>query len=438
MSHHARLSPSNTRWPLCPGSVREEAQYEDVAGDAAIDGTGSHLLLEVCLAGGSNPSDFGGQIIGANHEDSPMGWMVHQDRIERVQVCLDYIARRVKEIQEQYPGANVSVESESKSNPGGMFGRDDWYGTCDVTITVTEGHRCLFIEVIDYKDGRGYVSEKNNSQLIAYLTGKMRKYVASGPDLVRPFNPQLVGDVRMTIVQPKTNPPIRYDDDTTPHGVVTAAEKLAVAALSTDHPDARLVSGKHCQWCKANPKRGGHCTAATEKSLATVKDLAPTGITEDSALDLLTNANFAELDSQHLSFLADAKAGLDAAFDKVMEEIQGRLEKGDSVPGYAMKPGRGTRKWVGNEEDIVKMLKARRLKNVDIYPPKLITPAQVDKLDCLKPAQKERIQKDYVAFVAGKDKLTKVAREEKKSAEEMFADVGQCATLPSDNDVTFF
>ena len=49
MSGHARLSPSSSRWVHCPGSIREEAGYEDVSGEAAIDGTGSHLLLEECL-----------------------------------------------------------------------------------------------------------------------------------------------------------------------------------------------------------------------------------------------------------------------------------------------------------------------------------------------------------------------------------------------------
>ena len=48
MSAHARLGPSNPRWTKCPGSVREEMFYIDIPGEAAIDGTGSHLLLEMC------------------------------------------------------------------------------------------------------------------------------------------------------------------------------------------------------------------------------------------------------------------------------------------------------------------------------------------------------------------------------------------------------
>ena len=61
---HARLSPSAAhRWSKCPGSVQEEAKYPDVSGDAAVDGTGSHLLLELCILNDKKAVDFEGQII---------------------------------------------------------------------------------------------------------------------------------------------------------------------------------------------------------------------------------------------------------------------------------------------------------------------------------------------------------------------------------------
>ena len=77
---HARLGPSNPRWRACPGSVREEAVYQNISGAAAIDGTGSHLLLEMCLENGVDAMAYDMQIIGANHHDMPMGWMVEPGR----------------------------------------------------------------------------------------------------------------------------------------------------------------------------------------------------------------------------------------------------------------------------------------------------------------------------------------------------------------------
>jgi len=174
---HARLGPSNHRWPHCPGSVREEANYEDVAGEAAIDGTGSHLLLELCLKHGIRAEQYLNQIIGANHHDKPNGWTVTQDRADRVQLCLDYIFKRVEDLtNEGY--TDVEVIAERKLDPGGAFGRDDWWGTGDVTIIARRNGLVRFVEVCDYKDGQGYVHHENNTQLISYLFGALRPHIA--------------------------------------------------------------------------------------------------------------------------------------------------------------------------------------------------------------------------------------------------------------------
>jgi hypothetical protein len=426
---HARLGPSNHRWPNCPGSVREEAAYEDIPGEAAIDGTGSHLLLELCLQNGVRADTYDGQVIGCNHPDNPMGWLVSEDRIERVQMCLDYVSRRVRELRDAYPGSTVKVETESKADVGGMFGRGDWWGTVDITISAVNNHgKCLFLEVCDYKDGRGWVHVPGNTQLISYLAGKLRPFVASGPDLCRPFRPEQVGPCRMTIVQPKTDPVVRYEDTTATY-IIAEAEKLAHAARATDDPEAPLIpdskGGKgYCRWCKHK----SNCTAESGRSLETVKTMTTDVIATDgtSLFELVGQSldKVKELTVDQLSELADARAGIEAIFEKVEAEINTRLESGETVPGYALQPGRGSNVWNDSEENIAKMLKARRLKKDQIFPPKLISPAQVLKLDCLDDAQKKRIEKDYITHKAGKLRLTKVSREKQKvSAEDMFKDV---------------
>jgi len=455
---HARLGPSNKRWPHCPGSVREEERYPDIAGAAAIDGTGSHLLLEMCLQNNVPAIAYDQQIIGANHPDSINGWLVAPDRIERVQMALDYMTRRVNELKDRFPGCNVLVESESKSNPGGAFGRTDWWGTCDITITARDAMtgEVFFIEVADYKDGRGYVSEKNNSQNISYLFGKMRNHVASGPDLVRPFDPAKVPGCRMTIIQPKTNPVVRYqcstrqEDDVSSATVIEAAEKLAWAAHATDAPDAPLVSGDHCQWCNANPKRGGHCTAKSNQSLQVVETMSNTQImTGDKNLFEYIGQVMADpksLTEEQLSELADAEEGIQAVFDKVKAEIDTRISQGITVPGYAKLPGNGKNVWNAEEAVIAKKLKSRRLKLDDIYPKKLISPSQVMKLDKLTDEQKVRIEKDLITYTAGKLTLKKVAHKDVaqcatndvSSVEMMFIDVPKQTEVVEPAEVSFF
>lgn len=429
---HARLGPSNLRWPHCPGSVREESAYPDIPGTAAIDGTGSHLLLELCLTNNVRAETYDGQIIGVNHPDNPNGWLVGPERVERVQMCLDYVERRVKELKEQFPDAQVTVKSESRANPGGMFGRTDWWGTCDITIAVVSGFTCLFMEVVDYKDGRGWVDVRNNTQLYSYLIGQLRPFIASGPELVRPIRVQGAPKSRMTIVQPKTHPPVR-NCDAEPAEIVQKAEELSYAAWLTDQPDAPLIpdnkGGKgYCRWCKHKP----NCTAESERSMNTVISMSNDVIaTDGSSLFELVGQSLdkvTELPSEKLAELADARAGFDAIFAKVEEEIERRItEGGEQVPGYEMRPGNSRNVWNANEETIAKALRGRKLKKDEIYPPKLISPAQVMKHPKLTPEQRKRIQEELITTVAGNLKLTKVARDrqEKPSVESMFSDVAQ-------------
>lgn len=432
MNKHARLGPSNARWPNCPGSVREEANYPDVAGKAAIDGTGSHELLELCLNNNVRAEAYDRQIIATNHHDNPNGWLVDLDRIERVQMCLDYVTRRVKELKEIYH--DVTVASETKSDPGGAFNRDDWWGTVDITITARNGEGNVhFIEVIDYKDGQGYVHVKDkegnyNTQLLSYMGGKLRQYVGSGPDLTPPFNTDTIPVVRMTIVQPKTNPVVRYEDESAAH-VMLKIEELARAAALTDDPEAPLIpdnkGGKgYCRWCKHKSNCSAESTRSVEVMSAMSTDVIATN--GQSLFELVATSidKVSELSNEQLSELADTEAGIQAVFDKVKSEIENRIEQGQTVSGYAMLPSRASRVWNEDEEKMVKLFRARKLKQEDYYPRKLISPAQFEKLSGLKPAQIEKMISEYVTEKTGKSKLTRVAHEKAdKSTEMMFADV---------------
>jgi hypothetical protein len=417
MTGHARLGPSNHRWPNCPGSVREEANYTDVAGEAAIDGTGSHLLLEMCLENNVPAIQYDMQIIGANHPDNRGGWLVDIGRCQRVQMCLDYVQRRVSELKEEFPGSTVTVEAESKTNPGAVFDREDWWGTCDITITCVGSYVINFMEVVDYKDGRGWVGARDNSQLISYLVGRMGPFVKRCSALM--FNTDEVKGCRMTIVQPKTSPVVRYQCSTdfmhglTPHQVMIRGAELNVAATEADDPEAPTRSGKHCQWCKANPKRGGHCVTATEESIKVVTNMSNTQLVTTDA-PMFENiskvvADPKSLTADQLAELLSAEPAMQAAFDAARTEVKARIELGEQVNGWAMQPGNSSRKWNEPEEEIVKKLKSRKLKLDVIYPKKLISVAQLMKCDKLTDSQKKRIEAELVSSVAGKLSLKKVA-----------------------------
>lgn len=423
--------------------MREEAQYQDVAGDAAIDGTGSHELLELCLNNNVAADQYLDQIVAVNHEDSPMGWLVKPDRISRVNEGLNYVKRRVAELKEQFPGCEVAVEAESRSDPGKAFGRDDWNGTCDITLIAhTKGETGYsiihFVETIDYKDGRGYVGEKMNTQLLSYNFGKLLPYITQPSKPEGPFHHEWVEGCRMTIIQPKTNPSVRYWCSTVEGSeldimrVIHEAHVLAQAADQTDDDDAPCNPGKHCQWCKANPKRGGHCTADADQ---TVNNMS-IDVNDNSLFDRLKAivADPKRATADELADLSDLQDALAPLFKVVRDEVTNRVsELGESVPGFAMGAGKNERKWSKSDEDMVKILKEKRLKGTQIYPQTLVTPPALEKMKGLSAAKKKSIMEEYCVTKSGKSTLVRVERgstdvdtestDDVKSADKLFGGV---------------
>lgn len=440
---HARLSPSNHRWVHCPGSVRVEADYANVSGAAAIDGTGSHLLLELCIKQECMADAFLGQIIGVNDREKPEGWEVKQDRVERVNMCLMYLKRRQKEIKAQWPGSKIEIRPERKVNPGILFGRKDWYGTCDITITVTDDQwRTVLIEIIDYKDGRLFVPAEGNSQLQSYAIGANLHLLDLYEGCPALKNDRWDSNVRMTIVQPKNNTPIRYDDCKLTD-LVNMAQHLHVAAKRTDDEDAPLIPDRNegkdwCRWCLHRD----NCTELKQSKLRRleVMNLPVEGGT-GSLFELLAKPldQITDLSNEKLGELMDAKATIDGLFGEVEQEVQRRIEDGQKVEGYAMEPGRMSRVWSDTPDKIEKALKARKLKKDDIWETKLRSPAQILKNATLTPEQRERISREYITEKMGTLKLKKVRRQEEKKVESMFDDLPGIEELkPQPEVISFF
>lgn len=362
MSDHARLSPSSAeRWFNCPGSANMELLYKDVSSDAAIDGTGSHLLLELCIEQKRDAESFIGEIIGVNSEDKPNGWVVRKDRAERVQVALDYIKDKC-------------VQSESRSDLGVHYGRGDLYGTADITYTtsfsVLGEEFVKYVEIIDYKDGRQFVSEKRNKQLIIYLAGKVLSY-------------QLAEDCEfaVTIIQPKTKPMIRtwrlsYDT------LMAEVKDIIKAAEATDTFDAPLVRGDWCHYCKHKP----NCDSEVGLSFL------------DKSVGDMTASEIAKALDQEKIILDKYKL--------IKEEAEKRISSGDKVVGYAMRPGKGSNGFIGSDKEIVEQLKGIGLTPAKIYDKKVKSYSALKKLK-LTPEQANALD-ELNHYTQGSPKLTKV------------------------------
>jgi hypothetical protein len=282
-----------------------------------------------------------------------------------------------------------------------------------------------FLEVVDYKDGQGYVSEKNNPQLISYLGGKVYEELGFKMNTT---------SVRMTIIQPKSKIPIRYDNLEVDQ-LIIKLDQIAQAASLTDDPDAPLIAddkqGKgYCKWCK----HFNNCEARKKQIIGGLKMFTKeVQVGEGLSLFEVIDQTFKDIklmDSETLSQMLDAKAAIDNVFKQAEEEAVERLQNGDTVPGYAMQPGNTKKEWDIDEQELVKKLRACKLKKDQIYISKLISPAQVMKHSDLTKRQKERIENQCVKITPGSLKLKTVTRQKNEiNAVDMFGDVvKQCKT----------
>jgi hypothetical protein len=429
MSTHAQLSPSKAyRWLACPGSVREESRYPDEpSGPSAIDGTHTHSLLEHCIKNSGDPM----RMVGIKMKDHEGEFVVDRDRADRVTVALHYITKQ--------RGMLGTVIPEQRVHLRHLVGRDDMDGTCDVQIKTPE-----VLEIIDYKDGMNEVEAKDNPQLELYALGALAAYgMPVNGDY--PFTA-----VRMTIIQPKVamkgKPPITSHELTVPE-IMCKIGKFVAGAAATDAPDAPLVSGAHCKYCKHKS-----CATRAQDTMKEVGMMFPT-ISETVTVNPVTELSqqAADLDPNTMSPEKISQIMLAAPLvrqmiEAVEEEALRRLKAGGKIPGLKVVHGRGSRSWALPEDEMAQKLIGMGIPKGEVYETKLLTVAKVEKLKWEATKGGEKVQRqlserqlktldtEYVAKVAGK--LTVVPESDPRQAvvldaSPLFAAVPETPAIPA-------
>lgn len=341
---HAKLGASGaTRWRNCPGSINHCEGLPDVTTVYAAEGTVAHGIGErrilgkgVCLVGDVVQED------GFNIE-------ITQEMFDAVQVYVDYVSERAE-------GNTLFIEKQFNLAP--LNPPDEMYGTTDASIWDEE---VKFLEVIDYKHGAGVaVDAINNDQGFIYALGAVVE-LGKKPE-----------KIRVTIVQPRAH----HDDgiirswDFTWEELIEGKKSLFADAEKTLDPDAELVAGSWCRFCK------GHATCPAQK--AQVVALAQDAFAVEPTfpdLDDMSIVDIAEVMTKGPAVLAWIKS--------VGVHALGMLERGEEVPGFKLVETRTNRAWV-DEEKTEKYFKGRRFKTSEKYNRKLISPAQAEKLIKLK------------------------------------------------------
>jgi hypothetical protein len=394
---HATLSPSKAaRWMACPGSVREEARYPDESGPAAVDGTHTHTLLEHCIKGGlGDPTSM----VGVRLKDHEGEFVVDADRAARVKVAIEYIRQRVVE------APLFEILAERRVDPAYYLGRSDLSGTADVQIR-TPG----VLEIIDYKDGMGIVEAAGNPQLELYALGALAS-------LGVPIN-QDTGyhTVRMTIVQPKLmvkGLPAVSSHEVKVTDLLAKLGNYVLKAAATDAPDAPLVAGDHCKFCKHK----GACSALAGQVMKEVGVMFPQVTQPTDVVEIAqqsANKDPATMDNDQLRQIVEAAPLMRQLLEAAEKEVQRRLESGQTIPGLKLVHGRGSRAWVLPEEEMADKLIRMGIPKSAVYVTKLVSPAQVEKLTwektkggekvkaSLSERQLKTLETEYVSKVAGK------------------------------------
>jgi len=410
---NARLSTLDNRWVTCPRSVASDARFlTHLKSDAEIEDDKTHYLLSVCIKERTPVESLIGTSIGNMCESL----IVDKKRADRVKVALDYIYKQTEELIRTIPGSECYVEAETKTSPGsGMTPpRKDWYGVCDVTITVVSklDNKVLFIEVIDFDDRRRYRSINNDPRMLGLLRGKT-------------YHLKDLTSLKMTIIQPKAERQISSQTFTT-WSLEPEIRKLEVAVLATDDINAELIPGDQCMYCKHKPI----CKGIEDKNLKVINTMDNSGGDKvELSIIRLVHTELTTMTNEQLENILDSEKVFIDAFQRAKVEASNRLNSGGTINGWFMGKGSGKKVWNEEPEVIARKLKGMKLIKDEIFPAKLITPAQALKLE-LSPTRRKNLEK-LIEIETGKASLKSCDKYE----DDMFG-VNQISSQHSDQPVT--
>jgi hypothetical protein len=338
---HASFGASNAKRRMaCPGSLNAEAKFPDTSSPFAELGTAAHELGEYCL---ENDIDDVFTMLGRTFNDHP----VDDNMASAVRIYVDY----VRSIAEEEAPALLKLEQrfslEALDPPMPMF------GTSDCTIYgKTSGN----LWVIDYKHGQGVaVDAEDNPQLKYYALGAVLKIGDRAPinaihtAIVQPRAPHVLGSIRTH----------SYTKDE----ILDFGTDLIDAAHAAMKPDAPLIAGDHCKFCKAS----GTCSALRSNALAVAQD------------EFGVVRGIEDLTPEEVANYMDKIPLLEEWIKSIRRHAHTMLETGQTLPGFKLVEKRPTRRWK-NEEELLAWATTEGLEDDDIYEKKLKSPSQIERV----------------------------------------------------------
>lgn len=350
----------------CPGSVLLTKDLPDHSSPYAIEGTAAHTLADWCLKEQAPTSVFKGRTIEVDTEDGVEKVVVDPSMVKYVQEYLDYV--------NQFDGDHYSEVRVAYTN-----WVENGYGTSD-HVAISDG----LCRVTDLKYGKGVkVFAAGNTQARLYALGVYQEF-----SHLYDFD-----EFVLAIHQPRLH---HVDEEriTLSELLGWAESEVRPAGVMALEPDAPLAAGKWCTFCKARD----FCKTRMEYNLAQVQDdFTDLGsINQSPLLDpkTVSNDQLAEL----LHIVPELKKLCTDLESRAYEQIAA----GHAVGDWKLVAGRRSRKWKSPAE-AEKALRGTALKVRDFLPPKLISPAQAEKL--LEAPIFSALAEDVIVWTSGKPTL---------------------------------
>lgn len=339
--HSEHGASSAYRWLACPGSVSLSRGIPNKSSEYAIEGTVAHALAELALKK-ERDADFW---VGMEVE----GWEVTEEMAEAVQVYVDHVKRVMQPGDELRLEARVTLERLNPPRP--MF------GTCDCLI-YRRSEKTLF--VYDYKHGAGVsVDAVGNKQLRYYALGALLSLEKDEP----------CEKIVAGIVQPRANHPdgpIR-EENFGAGDLLDFASELIEGVENTLKPDAALVPGNHCRFCKASAVCPARRDQAFELARIEFGEVMPEVI-DPRVMPIETVASLLSKADQIESWITSLRS-----------HVMSELEAGRHVPGFKLVNKRASRVW-NNQQALTEWAASRGLADDELFDRKVKSPAQLEKI----------------------------------------------------------
>ena len=377
---HALFSPSaSARWLNCPGSFLPCAREPDAPSVDAAEGTVLHEIAATWLRRGVEPP-----VLGTIMTADGIGFEITRERMDLVQENVEHVQRICDGVDE------MLLEKWVDTSPWMPIPKQG--GTCDV-----QGLRLSLMGgtaiVADHKFGRVRV-DVETEQVKIYALGVFNEW-----DWLYNFK-----RFDLWILQPRVGRPQLLEISRA--DLLAFGEDVKRKAAECLRPDAPRTPGeKQCAYCKAKATCPAHVIWLEQMTQADgdVFDAVTPSVAAQAVARLDAGqfkpslAPVADLTTAQLAKVYRHKSMVAGYFNAAYAELYRRASDGETVDGFAMKPGRGERKWADE-------LKAAAFLVSSGVPPvvsTMISPAQAeDALNAKRPkgVTKAAIAEQLVAF----------------------------------------